>query len=174
MHRAGWYLPRLCPAVTVEYMMAVRRRSVWCPRYEDVRLRPCLVPPPTKQLLAWIDEALNIQRHNYPARPVQLGFAANRVPDQQWALHALSTLEPGHRIFGKSYVREPAPLVAAVRHPVVDNEDGLYDGLPRLPAPKGKVRRNIIGRLPPTREERLERLRARRAQLLARSDQLAA
>ena len=170
MHRDGWFLPRLGPAVTISYMQAVRRRSVWCPRYDDVRLRPCLVPPPTKQLLAWIAEALQIQRHDHPDRSVQLGFHPDRSPDQQWALHALSTLEPRHRIFGKGYVREPPPL-AAVNMTVVDNADGLYDGLPQLPLRKGKARRQTV-LLQPTREERLQRLRARRAQLAAMEAQL--
>jgi hypothetical protein len=172
MHRHGWYLPRFGPAVTLAYLHAVRSGNVWCPRYDDVRLRPCLVPPPTKQLLEWVEEALQLQRHGNPDRSVLLGFAANRLPDQQWALHALSTLEPRHRIFGKGYVREPPPL-AAVNQTVVDNADGLYDGLPQLPLPKGKARRHTV-RLQPTREERLQRLRARRDQLQARGEQLAA
>ena len=81
MHRDGWFLPRLVPAVTIAYMQAVRRRTVWCPRYDDVRLRPCLVPPPTKQLLTWIAEALQLQRHNHPDRSVQLDFNSVRLPD---------------------------------------------------------------------------------------------
>ena len=45
MHRDGWYLPRLKPAVTLAYLEGVRKRKIWCPRYDEVRLRPCLVPP---------------------------------------------------------------------------------------------------------------------------------
>jgi hypothetical protein len=152
MHRDGWYLPKLSAAVTLAYMEAVRARRVWCPRYADVRLRPCLVPPPTKQLLAWIEEALRIQRANFPARPVELGFAKGRCPDAQWALNALSTLLPTHRIFGKGYVREPPPLDGAVR-PVIDNADGLFDGLPPR---RGKpAKRTILKKTRPSAEARV-------------------
>ena len=43
---------------------------------------------------------------------------------------------------------------AAVNQVVVDNADGLYDGLPQLPLRKGKARRQTV-RHQPTQEERL-------------------
>ena len=91
MHRDGWFLPRLVPAVTIAYMQAVRRRSVWCPRYDDVRLRPCLVPPPTKQLLTWIAEALQLQRQGVhhgrrQGNRLQDRLAVQRVPEQDRCL----------------------------------------------------------------------------------------
>jgi hypothetical protein len=81
MQRSGWFLPRFGPVITLAYLQAVRAGNLWCPRYEEVRLRPCLVPPPTKQLLEWIAEALVLQHHSHPDRSVVLGFTANRVPD---------------------------------------------------------------------------------------------
>jgi hypothetical protein len=88
-------------------------------------------------------------------------------------LRALSTLEPRHRIFGKGYVREPPPLAAASQD-IVDNADGLYDGLPQLPPRKSKGRRLALVRIQPTREERLDRLRARRARIAEEEAQLEA
>jgi hypothetical protein len=81
MHRDGWYLPRFKPAVTLAYLEAVRARRIWCPRYDEVRLRPCLVPPPTAQLLAWIEEALRLQQKDHPSRPVEHGFETSKLPD---------------------------------------------------------------------------------------------
>ena len=83
MHRSGWYLPSLTAAVTIAYMEAVRRREIWCPRYEEVRLRPCLVPPPTKQLLEWIGAALENISKKFPDanHPKTHGFDGRRLPD---------------------------------------------------------------------------------------------
>jgi hypothetical protein len=173
MHRSGWYLPPLGAAVTLSYMQGVRAGLIWCPKYEQVRLRCCLVPPSTKQLVTWVEEALRLQQANHPQRPVKHGFDGRKLPDQQWALHALSTLQPDHRIFGKGYVREPRSLEELPRpaEPLVDNADGLFDGLPRL---QGKLaKRTIIRKVQPSTEARLQRLRARRAQLDARMEQLA-
>jgi hypothetical protein len=167
MHRSGWYLPPLGAAVTLSYMQAVRAGQVWCPRYEHVRMRCCLVPPPTKKIMDWVQEALRLQSHYHPQRPQKHGFGERKLPDKQWALHALATLEPHHRIFGKGYVREPAPLGDQPRpsEPMVDNADGLFDGLPPR---KGKpAKRSILRNVRPSAEARLERLRARRAQLEA-------
>jgi hypothetical protein len=167
MVRDGWFLPKLGSAVTIVYLQAVRARRFWCPRYVDVRLRPCLVPPTTKQLLAWIEEALRIQQANHPGRSVVSGFGGNKLPDAQWALAALSTLEPNHRIFGKGYVPDPPPLaavnLAASAVPMVDNEDGLFDNLPLR---KGKPsKRTFLKQAKPSMAARLERLQARRARL---------
>ena len=177
LHRSGWYLPRFGPCTTLAYMEAVRAGRVWCPRYEEVRLRCCLVPPPVKKLLEWVEEALRLQQANLPQRPVQLGFEARKLPDAQWALHALSTLLPTHRIFGKGYVREPPPLdpkdqaLFMPAEPMINNADGLFDGLPMR---QGKLgRRTILRKSKPSAEARLERLRARRAQLEARMEALA-
>ena len=90
--------------VNLAYMEAVRAGTVYCPKYEQVRLRPCLVPPPVKQLVAWIEEELQIQKAYHPERPVKLGFLPRKLPDVHWALVTLATLQPHHRIFGKGYV----------------------------------------------------------------------
>ena len=169
MHRSGWYLPKLTGAITLAYIEAVRAGQVWCPKYEQVRIRPCLVPPATKVLLRWIEEALRIQQAYNPTRPVRLGFNQSRLPDSQWALHALATLEPNHRIFGKGYVGEPAPLfqgqIPSAPRPMVNNSDGLFDG---LPVRRGKLaKRTMIKKIQPSIEARIERMRARRVQLEA-------
>ena len=70
-------------------------------------------------------------------------------------------------------MREPRSLEELPRpaEPLVDNADGLFDGLPRL---QGKLaKRTIIRKVQPSTEARLQRLRARRAQLDARMEQLA-
>jgi hypothetical protein len=74
-------------------------------------VRPCLVPPPVKQLVEFIQEALRIQQSNNRQRPILLGFSPKHLPDKEWALAALATLEPNHRIFGKRGAREQPLLV---------------------------------------------------------------
>ena len=53
------------------------------------------------------------------------------MPDKQWILDVISTLNPNHAIFQKGYVPEKTEE-AETRTVYVRNDDGLYDGLPEL------------------------------------------
>ena len=47
MTRRGWFLPKCdIPFTTSDYLYDVVHKNVFCPTYEDVRLRPCPHPPP--------------------------------------------------------------------------------------------------------------------------------
>ena len=55
MVRNSWYLPRIkCSAVTVDYMLAVREGQIFCPKFEDIRLKPCPKPPSKDELMGYI------------------------------------------------------------------------------------------------------------------------
>ena len=152
--------------MTLAYMEAVRAGKVYCPKYEQVRLRPCLIPPPVKKLLAWIEQELQIQRAYHPERPVQLGFPPNKLPDVQWALVTLATIQPNHRIFGKGYVAEPREVRPQFGGAIVNNADGFFDGLP--PRQGKPARRTVLKKPPPSaaeKQHKLARLLAAKAKL---------
>ena len=47
MTQHGWFLPKHdIPFTTSDYLYDVVHKNVFCPKYEDVRLRPCPYPPP--------------------------------------------------------------------------------------------------------------------------------
>ena len=53
MERNGFYLPSVGSSrVTKKWLADVRAGCAYCPRYEDVRLRPC-PEPPRKSVLAF-------------------------------------------------------------------------------------------------------------------------
>ena len=55
MVRNGWFLPsKNCACVTVEYMLAVRERRIFCPKFKDINIKPCPTPPKMEELLEYI------------------------------------------------------------------------------------------------------------------------
>ena len=49
--RNGYYLPKLsCGMCTEEYILNVLHAKYWCPKYEDIRVKPCSRPPPQGRL----------------------------------------------------------------------------------------------------------------------------
>jgi hypothetical protein len=51
VERNGWYLPkRKSNACTEEFLKKVLMGKTWCPKYEDIRIRPCPRPPSKKIL----------------------------------------------------------------------------------------------------------------------------
>jgi hypothetical protein len=120
MVRNGWYMPpRESAIASVAWMKGVRAGTVWCPRYEDARLRPCYKPPGKKQIV----DAINCILQDNDA---DMGLTYANAPKDSWLLVVLATISPGHAFFTKGYVperlyREPA---------LVDNTDGFLTGLP--------------------------------------------
>ena len=86
--RNGWFLPP-CKSgfVTVDYIQQVRSGAVYCPRFEDVRLRPCPVRPPLALVLTEVLRACQ-------QRKLRIGDCSRGSPGKDWLLKVLSTLEP--------------------------------------------------------------------------------
>ena len=82
---------------TIDYLMKVRSGEIWCPKYVDVRLRSCYQPPKKEVLF---NEIVN---HLHHAGNLEFGFSdASKVP-VEYLLRCLSTLNPEHKFFDKSY-----------------------------------------------------------------------
>ena len=50
MRRNDFFLPK-SPFCSLNYMLGVLNKEIYCPTYTHVQLRPCPTPPPKKELL---------------------------------------------------------------------------------------------------------------------------
>jgi hypothetical protein len=52
MQRNGYYLPAFKSQIcSVDYMLKVKKGLIWVPRYKDLRLAPCPLPPSKKDFV---------------------------------------------------------------------------------------------------------------------------
>ena len=50
--RNNWYVPsKKCPFVTVDYLLNVKSKNIFCPKYADIRVRSCPTPPRKEYLV---------------------------------------------------------------------------------------------------------------------------
>jgi len=84
--------------------------------------RPCPTPPNKLNVLAELFEEAKRQDK-------YLMLDASHTPDLKWSLCCLSTLNPNHRFFGKSYL--PPQIQRANKKPqvLISNDDGFFTGL---------------------------------------------
>ena len=76
------------------------RGEVYCPKYTDLKPRPC-PKPPTRAILV---EEVNKEIHKqFLDRSRCLTTTSQRMPDQRWLLDALSALNPAHLFFTKGF-----------------------------------------------------------------------
>jgi hypothetical protein len=89
MVRNSWYLAnKKCAWVTVEYMLAVREKKIFCPKYGDIRLLPCTTPPKKQELMEYI-RRLELDQN------VSLGINnEGPKPNVKWLIKILSTYCP--------------------------------------------------------------------------------
>jgi hypothetical protein len=100
--RYAYYLPRYKSNIITEaYLTQVLSGDVFCPKYPDINLLPCPTPPDKETLLKAV-RAIKIPG----AKPLGIDDE-DHLPDKIWLLHILSTYQPDHPIFAKSYVAPP-------------------------------------------------------------------
>ena len=86
--------------LTKKMMMAMYRGDVYCPKFAELKPRPC-PKPPTRAVLV---EELNKEiQKRYLSKTRCIVTTAARMPDQKWLLDALSALNAGHTFFTRSY-----------------------------------------------------------------------
>jgi len=83
LQRNRYFLPKLSSRIcTVEYMLRVRSGTIWVPKFEQVRLAPCPLPPTKKEFVEEIFRHLESS-----GADIELGFSAvewEKV-DIEWA-----------------------------------------------------------------------------------------
>lgn len=110
--RNGFYLPKATSSiVTEQYLQDIMSKTIKCPLYEEVRLKPC-PQTPSKHLL--IEKLKSFEVTN----GLSFGIREGALPDKNWLTTILSTYTPSDEIFGKSY-RPPPRKAAATEQKVM-------------------------------------------------------
>ena len=128
LDRLGYNVPPIkSGGCTVDYLLKVRSGENWCPKYVDVRIRSCYQPPNKDVLFN------EVMLHLQYAGLKDFGFSdASKVP-VDYLLRCLSTLNPDHKFFDKSYYPDEGKTNSKKQLPhdqiVIDNSDGLFTGL---------------------------------------------
>lgn len=117
-------------------------------------MRPCPFPPSKLIVLEELETACRKKDLVYPITDLKL------LPDQEWALNCLSTLEPNHLFFSKNYMPPPKIREDEVRVQVPNADDLFTD----LPLPKGKTSRSSLPFLDKVEMRQLKINRAKKQQ----------
>ena len=122
MVRNGWYLPpKKSTCITYDYLLLVHKRKVYCPKYSEIRLRPCFAPMRKKLIFKAISSILQKQQ-------LQLGILEGKLPAVSWLTNLLSTLNPDHKMFTKSFLPD---LVKHSKANTVKVDQDFFLGLPQ-------------------------------------------
>ena len=99
--RNGFAMPKLKGSfVTSEVLIAIRERKMYCPRYENMVMRPCPCPP-TQQAVC--DELVAVISGDLEKQPAQWKLQFQELlrqlkrcsADRDWMLLVLSTITQG-------------------------------------------------------------------------------
>ena len=141
MIRNGYYLPnKKSKLVTIEYMLQVRKGTIHCPKYEDIRLAPCPDLPSKEDIF----KALFDLVEDPLAGGQNLGFKREDVDivDAKWCLDLLSTLKRDHPFFQKQYY--PTSKIPKSKKVMIDKDNETFlTGLPKHVVSKMKSSRKI-------------------------------
>ena len=133
MHRNGYYLPsKNSSIITINWMLDVKEGNEWCPKYIDVKLRPCVDRPLKCYILNELCKEL--MAHN-----LKLTFDKSHTADVDWLIVCLSTLNPEHRYFKKDYIPTRAELKQPESEPneesksiyeISSEDDSFFQNMP--------------------------------------------
>ena len=136
------------------------RQEAWCLTQADTVYKRCATPPVKSYVLHELAAKLE-------ARGVAVEFSSNFAPDVDWAILALASVDPGHRIFEPLYVpigREsrngftfegsmPTTIMEAVRRNKVQKTKGKINLAAASVAPAQKRIEKLA-----RRKEKLDRM----------------
>lgn len=136
--RNQFFVPaKKCPFVTVDYLLNVKAKNVFCPRYRDIRTRPCPTPPRKECLVKAVADIAEKKQLNFGL------MEGGPHPNTSWLLSIIATYQPEHIFFSKSYRPQHHK-----KDRVLDNTDNFFDNLPPALTQSKKVKRsNIIKKL---------------------------
>ena len=100
MVRNGYYLPtKSCHWMTKKVMLSMIMGQTYCPKYKDIKVKTCPKRPYRIILVTEINKEIESQISSEK----ELVYTSTRLPDLNWLLTVLSTLNPNHKFFQKSY-----------------------------------------------------------------------
>ena len=132
--RNGYYMPKESSSAVNEVMVyQVLQKAYWCPKYEELKLRPCVKAPIKNVLVGKVLSLCTTLGHNVSWIDEQ------HSPDSKWLVDVIATLNPSDEIFRKDYVPPPVRRrLQDVETIVLPNE--IFEGLPQSKS-KAKSRR---------------------------------
>jgi hypothetical protein len=132
--RNKYYLPKRSSSAVNEVMIYnVLQKIYWCPKFQDIKMMPCVKAPVKEVLLQKLQALCEENGHNIA------WIDSQHMPDKDWMVKVIGTLNPEDEIFGKDYEAPP------IRKRLQDIEtiilpDELFQGLPKSKS-KVKARR---------------------------------
>ena len=140
MIRNGWLLPgKKQSIVTLDFMQRVRGGEIYCPRASEVtKPAVCVTPPPKEQLVMKIlnaTEEYESRGENVAKLQELLGLLmTKKTADTAWLVQVLHMVNENDEVFARDYVYvRPQKVKAQVDIPLIDNSDGFFSGLPKVP-----------------------------------------
>lgn len=154
--RSGFFLPKIkCSLVNQDYLEGVAKGEIWCPRFEEVRLRPCPRPPTKKHLAQRLILVLEAKRKAF-------NLDLEKLPDKLWLLAVLATLSPDDPVFLKNYL-PPSITKKKVPEKSIEIPLAILEGLSQM---KSKLKRVRLATVTKGKElERLNRMKERKTLL---------
>jgi hypothetical protein len=132
--RNRYYLPKKSSSAINENMLFnVLNGQYWCPKYDEIKMLPCVKAP--------IKEVLNDKLQALcQAKGFNIGWIEFKtMPDKDWYVAVIATLNPEDEIFKKDYLAPPIrKRLQDIETIVLPNE--VFEGLPKTKS-KLKARR---------------------------------
>jgi len=142
-------LPALKSQICTEkFLIDVRYGRVFCPKYNEITLLPCLNPPSLDILRGKVIDGCEAMMRQADVDHDEQAFnkwkalreyLINHAADRNWLTIMLSSFNHKDEIFDPAYV-PPRKALKVLAIEKVDNFDGLYDTLKTLPAKQLKKR----------------------------------
>ena len=90
-------------------MIGILESRTWVPRTTDLQLRNCADQPNKKELAQLLFEVMvnctTVDQETQPAFLKTAELVLKHPPSPQWTIIMISTIDPGHVIFNKDYVK---------------------------------------------------------------------
>jgi hypothetical protein len=146
--RNGFYMPSFKSGCCSEiFIMNVLKGKWWCPKVDELRLKPCLQPPSVDILISKVLSAAK-------AAKKEIGINNEKLrPNTKWLVDVLALLRPDDEVFKKDYAPTPS------RERIVDVKTielpiDLFTGMPVSKSKSKQCRLKLMGR-----ESKIQRLK---------------
>ena len=97
--RNGYYMPKLSSSAVNETMLFnVLQEKYWCPRTEDIRMKPIVKAPLKEVILLKLMQVCTVRKLNVA------WIDDKHLPDKVWLVNVIATLDPANEMFKKDYV----------------------------------------------------------------------
>ena len=97
--RNGFYMPKLSSSAVNETMLFnVLQEKYWCPRTEDIRMKPIVKAPLKEVILVKLMQVCTARKLNVA------WIDDTHLPDKVWLVNVIATLDPANEMFKKDYV----------------------------------------------------------------------